>query len=55
LNTVVPAFKGLTGSVGDPTWIREWEKLEAKAIKNRGQAMMIYNVSPVQGIFNPVS
>ena len=55
LNIVVPAFKGLTGSVGDPSWIREWEKLEAKAMKKRGEAMMIYNVSPVQGTFNSVS
>ena len=43
------AFKGLTGSVANPSWIREWEKLEMAAAKGRGEAMMIYNVSQVQG------
>jgi len=49
LKTVIPAFEGLTKSVGNPSWITGWEKLEAKAMKDRGEAMMIYNVSPVQG------
>ena len=55
LETVVPAFEGLTSSVGDPSWIAEWELLEAKAMEMRGEAMMIYNVSPVQGAFNSVT
>ena len=52
LKVTVPAFQGLTGSVGDPSWIGEWEKLEMKAAKKRGEAMMIYNVSPVPGPFS---
>jgi hypothetical protein len=52
LDIVIPAFHGLTKSVGDPSWIGEWEKLETKAMKNHGEAMMIYNVSPVQGAFS---
>lgn len=52
LKTVVDSFKGLTGSVGNQKWIGEWEKLEAKAVDQRGEAMMIYNVSPIQGIFH---
>ena len=52
LGIVVPAFEELTKSVGNSSWITEWEKLEAKAMKVCGEAMMIYNVSPVQGIFN---
>jgi len=51
LKTVVVTFQGLTGSIGNPSWIREWEKLEMKAAESRGEAMMIYNVSPVQGMF----
>lgn len=51
LKTVADSFKGLTGSVGNQSWIREWEKLEAKAADQRGEAMMIYNVSPIQGMF----
>jgi hypothetical protein len=49
LETVSTAFNGLTGSVGNPSWIREWEELETTAAKRRGEAMMIYNVSQVQG------
>jgi hypothetical protein len=55
LKSVVVAFKGLTGSVGNTSWIMEWEALEALAIKQRGEAMMIYNVTPVQGISCPVA
>lgn len=55
LKTVIVAFQGLTGSVGDPSWIKEWEALEVKAMKSRGASMMIYNVSPVQGISYSVS
>jgi hypothetical protein len=49
LDVVVPAAQELTASVGDPLWIGEWEKLEVKAMKIRREAMMIYNVSQVQG------
>ena len=55
LETVIPAFQGLSGSVGNPSWINEWEKLETKAMERRGEAMMIYNVSPVEGAFSSVS
>jgi hypothetical protein len=50
LKTVQVAFKDLTGAVGDPLWIQEWEQLEAQAMKSHGSAMMIYNVSPIQGM-----
>lgn len=51
LKSVVVAFDGLTRAVGNPSWLREWGDLEAKAAKDRGEAMMIYNVSPVPGRF----
>jgi len=51
LQTVQVAFKDLTSAIGSPSWIKEWEQLEAKAVERRGEAMMIYNVSPIQGIF----
>jgi len=54
LGIVIPAFEGLTKSVGNTSWITEWEELEAQAMELYGEAMMIYNVSPVQGIFNSV-
>ena len=50
LETVQVAFTDLTSAVGDPSWIQEWEQLEAQAMAERGEAMMIYNVSPIQGI-----
>jgi hypothetical protein len=50
LKTVQVAFKDLTGAVGNPLWIQEWEQLEVQAMERRGEAMMIYNVSPIQGI-----
>jgi len=55
LKIVVPAFEELTKSVEDSPWVKEWEKLEAKAMKIRGEAMMIYNVSPVQGILGSIT
>ena len=55
LDVVIPAFDGLSGSVGNASWIGEWEKLEAKAMRKRGEAMMIYNVSPVKGTFISIS
>ena len=50
LETVQVAFTDLTSAVSNPSWIQEWEQLEAEAIARRGEAMMIYNVSPIQGI-----
>ena len=44
------AFDDLTGAVGNPLWVQEWEKLEAQAMEKRGEAMMIYNVSAVKGM-----
>ena len=49
LEPVQLAFQDLTGAVGNPLWVKEWEKLEAHAIKERGEVMMIYNVSAIQG------
>lgn len=49
LEPVQLAFQDLTSSVGKPLWIQEWKQLEAQASKKRGEAMMIYNVSPIQG------
>lgn len=50
LGPVQLALQDLTGAVGNPSWIKEWEQLEARAAKERGKSMMIYNVSPIQGI-----
>ena len=50
LEAVQVAFKDLTAAVGNPLWIQEWELLEAQALERHGEAMMIYNVSPVKGI-----
>ena len=43
------SFKDLTNAVDDPSWINEWEQLEAQAVKKRGEAMLIYNVSSIKG------
>lgn len=50
LKPVQLAFDDLTGAVGNPLWVQEWEKLEAQAMEKRGEAMMIYNVSAVKGM-----
>jgi hypothetical protein len=50
LKAVQVAFTDLTSAVGNPGWIKEWEQLEAQALEKRGEAMMIYNVSPVKGM-----
>jgi hypothetical protein len=44
------AFRDLSSAVGNPLWIQEWEQLEGQALKKRGEAMMIYNVSPIKGV-----
>ena len=51
LEPVQLAFKDLTRAVGNSAWIKEWEELEEQAAGMWGEAMMIYNVSPIQGIF----
>jgi hypothetical protein len=50
LKAVQVAFTDLTSAVGNPHWIKEWEQLEAQALEKCGEAMMIYNVSPVKGM-----
>jgi len=55
LKSVVVAFEGLTRSIGNSSWIEEWEKLEKKAAERRGEAMMIYNVSLVQGMYYSIT
>ena len=35
----------LTKSIGNSSWILEWKKLEEAARRNRGENLMIYNVS----------
>jgi hypothetical protein len=57
LKVVEVAFKDLTGAVGSPLWIKEWEKLEERAAEKRGEALMIYNVAPVKGMIKilPIS
>lgn len=52
LQAVQSAFNDLSGAIGNPLWIQEWRRLEAKAVKKRGEAMMIYNVSPIQGLLS---
>jgi hypothetical protein len=49
LKVVELAFKDLTGAVGNPSWIKQWEQLEAEAMEKRGVALMIYNVAPIKG------
>jgi hypothetical protein len=50
LKAVQVTFMDLTSAVGNPLWIEEWEQLEAQALEKRGEAMMIYNVSPIKGV-----
>ena len=39
----------LTNSINNPRWISEWTRLEEIAKKNRGENLMIYNVTPTPG------
>lgn len=50
LKVVQVAFTDLTSAVGDRSWIQQWVKLEAQAMEKRGEAMMIYNVTPIKGV-----
>ena len=49
IGPVRAAFQDLNGAVGNQSWVKEWEKIEAHASRERGGAMMAYNVSPIQG------
>jgi hypothetical protein len=46
------AAEELTKSIGNSRWISEWKKLEEVARTKRGEALMIYNVSDVPGVFS---
>ena len=41
----------LTNSINNPHWISDWTKLEEMAKKNRGEDLMIYNVTSTPGKF----
>ena len=43
------AVEELTKSIGNKHWISEWKKLEEVAKTERGEALMIYNVSHTPG------
>jgi hypothetical protein len=45
------AAEELTKSIGNSSWIVEWKKLEEVARTKRGEALMIYNVSGIPGVF----
>lgn len=49
LEAVRVAFEDLTNAIDDPSWIKEWKKLEAQAQEERGEALLIYNVSSIKG------
>ena len=44
----------LTNSINNAHWISEWTKLEKKAKKDRGEALMIYNVASAPSKSLPV-
>ena len=51
VETMNSAVEELTRSIGNNHWILEWKKLEEVARRNRGEALMIYNVSYSPGMF----
>ena len=51
VETMGLAVEELTKSIGNNHWISEWKKLEKAAKTNRGEALMIYNVSDTPGVF----
>ena len=51
VETMNSAVEELTKSIGNGQWISEWKRLEEKARKKRGEALMIYNVSYTPGVF----
>lgn len=50
VETMNSAVEELTKSIGNDRWIREWKKLEEVAKEERGEALMIYNVSHTPGV-----
>jgi hypothetical protein len=50
--TMDSAVEELTTSIDNGHWISEWKKLERAAKKERGEALMIYNVSHKPGMFS---
>ena len=51
VETMNSAADELTGSIANKRWISEWKKLEEAARVERGEALMVYNVSHVPGMF----
>ena len=51
VETMNLAVEELTKSIGNRHWISEWKRLEETARIERGEALMIYNVSYTPGIF----
>ena len=54
VETMNSAVEELTKSIGNNRWISEWKKLEEVAKTNRGEALMIYNVSYTPGMSLPL-
>jgi len=52
VETMNSAVEGLTKSIGNKHWITEWKKLEEVAKVERGEALMIYNVSNAPGVYS---
>jgi len=50
---MTPAVEQLTSSIGNDHWIAEWKALEERARTERGEALMIYNVSETPGKSQP--
>ena len=50
VETMNSAVEEFTKSIGNNRWISEWKKLEVKARTERGEALMIYNVSYTPGM-----
>lgn len=46
------AVEELTKSIGNSKWISEWKRLEESARTQRGEALMMYNVSHTPGVFS---
>jgi hypothetical protein len=46
------AYQELTARL-DTNWIDEWMKQESNAMRNRGEALQIYNVSSPKGNTHP--
>ena len=44
------AFDELSARL-NPEWLKRWEELEAKAVKERGSLLQIYDVSLPNGMF----